>query len=116
MAGLLSAASLFVAHAQLGPPRAPAEAKPFIIERRQIGGGTTTDPWLRFELRFGEPLEKCRIWRFEAQGRADGHAVFDLKEPVDQSIILEMHDGPQHLELLLGDADCSYRIRIERNK
>lgn len=96
--------------------RALSEAKPFIVERQQIGEGTKTDPWLRFELRFGEPREKCRTWHFDVKGQADGHAVFDLKEPVDKSIILDSQFGPQHLEFVLGDADCNYRIRIERNK
>lgn len=115
---LLLVSFVAVAHAQpvTVQQRAPTEAKPFIVERLQIEDGAKTDPWLRFELRFGEPREKCRTWRFETRGQADGHAVFDLKEPVDQSVILELRDSPQHLELVLGDAECSYRIRIERNK
>jgi hypothetical protein len=36
----------------------PIEAKPFIVERRQMGDGPKDGPWLRFELRFGEPREK----------------------------------------------------------
>lgn len=95
---------------------AATEAKPFIIERRQIGDGPKTDPWLRFELWFGERAEKCRPWRVEMQGQRDGHAVFDVKEPVDKSVILDSQFSPQHLEVVLGDADCNYRIRIERNK
>lgn len=96
--------------------RSPTEAKPFIVERRQIGDGPKTDPWLRFELRFGEPREKCRTWRFETRGQADGHAVFDLNEPFDESVISVSQFGSQHIELVLGDAECSYRIRIERSK
>jgi hypothetical protein len=42
--------------------------------------------------------------------------VFDLKEPVDKSVILDSQFSSLHLELVLGDAECSYRIRIERNK
>lgn len=116
----LASASVLGVHAQSGAvqteQRVPAEAKPFIVERRQIGEGTKADPWLRFELRFGESREKCRIWRFEARGQADGHAVFDLQEPADKSVILDFQFSPQHLEFVLGDAECNYRIRIERNK
>lgn len=113
------AAFVLVAYAQSTGVQSgwrPAEVKPYLIERRQIGDGPKADPWLRFELRFGEAREKCRTWRFETRGQADGHAVFDLKEPVDKSVILELQDSPQHLELVLGNAECSYRIRIERNK
>ncbi len=116
----LASASVLGVHAQSGAvqteQRVPTEAKPFIVERRSVVEGTKLDPRPRFELRFGEPREKCTTWRIEVWVQPDGHAVFDLKEPADKKVLLDAQFSPRHLELALGDADCNYRIRIERNK
>ena len=48
--------------------------------------------------------------------QTNGDAVFDLKEPADKTVLLSLENSERHIELVIGDAQCSYRIRIERNK
>lgn len=117
-ASLLLVAAVFVpiVHAQSGPPawprqRSSDEARPVIVERRAVG-----DPRPRIELRFGEPWERCTTWRFETWVQTNGDAVFELKEPADKTVLLGLENSERHIEFVIGDAQCSYRIRIERNK
>ena len=95
---------------------APNEAEPFVVERRRILEGQKLDPRPRFELRPSAAGTTCTMWRFEAWSQLNGHAVFELKEPVDKKVILDTEFNRDSIELVLGDSDCSYRIRIERNK
>lgn len=103
-------------HAQSGPPALPRQgssddATPVIVERRTVG-----DARARFELRFGAPWERCQVWRAETWSQPNGDAVFELKEPADKKVLLGLARGERHAEFVIGDAECSYRIRIERNK
>lgn len=114
---LLALASFRIAYAQSGAAQTdiPKEAQPFLVERSRIVDGKR-DPRFLTELRFGEARENCTVWRFEMSAKSNGHAVVELKEPDDKKVLLNLDFSPQSLELVLGDADCNYRIRIERNK
>lgn len=109
---LLAAVVVLRADAQTARSAQNAQnAEPYLVERKQIG-----DPRSRFELRFGEARDKCTAWRLETIGRPDGYAVLEVKEPADRTVLLEAQMSQQHLELIVGDDACSYRVRIERNK
>jgi hypothetical protein len=114
---LLTLASFQVANAQSAPNPAETrkEARPLFIERSQFVDGKR-DPRLRLEFLFAEPRENCTAWRFETSVQSNGHAIFELKEPGDKKVVLSSDFGERHLEFVLGDADCSYRVRIERIK
>ncbi len=113
---LLLAAFVADAQAQSGPPALPRqrssdEVNPLFIERRTVG-----DPRSRFELRFGAPGERCQTWRAEISSQPNGDAVFELKEPADKKVLRDLAYGERHVEYVVGDEQCNYRIRIERSK
>ena len=92
------------------------QATPVVVERRKIVEGTTFDPRFRFEMSLGEQQAGCAIWRIETWSRPDGRLVFQLNDPAEKNVLLDVRYDPQFVEVVLGDKDCNYRIRIERNK
>lgn len=112
---VLPLAAFGIAYAQSSAVPSPAQKKPFIIEQSDITDGKR-DPRSRFYLMFGEARENCTAWRFETSALTNGYAVFELKDPSDKKAVLKLAASEQHLELVLGDANCNYRITIERVK
>lgn len=112
-------ASAFVrmtyAQSELIPAETRKEARPILIERSEFIDGKR-DPRVRIHLLFGEPRENCPVWRFETSAQSNGRAMFELKEPGDKNVVLSSDFGERHIEFVLGDPGCNYRIRIERNK
>ncbi|MGI8525850.1 MAG: hypothetical protein ACR2K5_06645 [Pseudolabrys sp.] len=90
-------------------------AIPYIVERRQAGEAGL-DPRRRLEMRLGNPRAGCPAWQIETAALRDGRVIFQLNEPADKSVILKNQYDPAYVELVIGDADCNYKIRIERNK
>ncbi len=111
----LSLVTFGIAYAQSDAVPSPTQKKPFIIEQSDITDGKR-DPRSRFYLLFGEARENCTAWRFETSALTNGYAVLELKEPADKKAMLKLAASEQHLELVLGDANCNYRITIERVK
>ena len=114
---LLGPASIRIVHAQSKPILSETrnEAHPYVVERSRIVQGKR-DPRVRFDLLFGEARANCTAWSFETSAQPNGRAIFELKQPVDANVVLKLDSSPQHIEFVLGDADCNYRVRIERIK
>jgi hypothetical protein len=106
-------AGLGIAYAQPGAAESEIQKQPYLIERSDLADGKR-DPRVRIYLLFGELRENCTVWRFETSTQSNGHAMFELKEPGDKNVVLKSDSSDQHLELVLGDVGCSYRISIER--
>lgn len=102
--------------AQAEPQKVPLEATPIIVEHRKTIAGATFDTRFRFEMSLGEPRDKCAVWRIESWARPDGRVVFQLNDPADKKVLLDSQYDPRFVEFIVGDAECNYRIRIERNK
>jgi len=94
----------------------PTDATPYVIERRKIINNATFDSRLRFEATLGQLREGCATWRIETFVRPDGRLIFQLNDPADKKVVLDGRFDQQHLEFVLGDPECNYKITIERNK
>lgn len=97
-------------------PRQLMEAVPFIVERRAVFEGVTYDPRFRFEIQLGDPMRDCAPWRVETFVRPGGRMVFQLNDPGDAKVLQDLKHEGNSIDFVLGDANCSYRIRIERHK
>jgi hypothetical protein len=92
------------------------EAIPSIVERRAVFEGVTYDPRFRFDIQLGDPKQDCATWRVESFVRPGGRMVFQLNDPGDAKVLQDWKYAEKSIEFVLGDANCSYRIRIERHK
>lgn len=106
--------------AEAGKPielrKIPTHAAPYIIERRKIIDSATFDSRLRFEATLGQPREGCATWRIESWLRPDGRLIIQLNDPADKKVILDGQFDERYLEFIVGDSECNYKIKIERNK
>jgi hypothetical protein len=94
----------------------PTDAAPYIVERRRKIDNATFDSRLRFEATLGQPREGCATWRIESWVRPDGRLIFQLNDPADKKVVMDGQFDQRYLEFTLGDPECNYKIRIERNK
>jgi len=94
----------------------PTDAAPYIVERRKIIDNATFDSRFRFETALGQPREGCATWRIESWLRPDGRLIFQLNDPADKKVVLDGQFDQRYLEFTVGDPECNYKIRIERNK
>ncbi|TAK49742.1 MAG: hypothetical protein EPO23_00465 [Xanthobacteraceae bacterium] len=112
LAAMLAPVPAVMAEAGGGKPesqRTPAEVSPYLVER-------SFDTRRRLEALLGEAWQGCMPWRIETFVRPDGRLVFQINDPADQKAIVDWKYDSQSLEFVLGDAQCNYRLRIERNK
>lgn len=97
--------------------RAPGqEVVPALVERRSLSPDDPAESLLSFELRMGGPRTGCAPWRFGTWGLPDGRVIFQIDERTDRKVLLSQDIGGDHLDLIVGDAICNYRVRIERNR